>query len=180
MNNSQFARTLLDRLREAANAETCAPWTDDDLIAARDYTLALAFPTGLAGAEQDMLVDQINRHPHIGPVAPGDYVKPALRRLHHKAQQDRNRQLRKAAKEEAGQEWDPDEDEDDEWAERIEKTRKTINEMIANARKGGRAVVATHDGMDGDTFRKSFKFVTADGPIPLCEREPEDGQPPVS
>ena len=51
------------------------------------------------------------------------FLDPAIRRLHHNAEQDRRRQQRRAAKEAAGREWDPDEDSYDEWIERIEKSR---------------------------------------------------------
>ena len=170
MNSPQpsiFAGSLLDLLRETTSAETGASWTEADLIDARDYTLSHLFPTGLAGTEQDRMVAKVigGDPDEVRDMLRG-LVKPALWRLHSKAELDGNRQRRKDEKEKAGEKWDPDADEYDEWGERIEKTRKTMNDMIANARKSGKAVVATHDGMDGETFRKSFSFVTPSQPRP--------------
>ena len=118
---STFADSVLDLLRKAAAEESFASWTHADLIAARDYTLAHLFPTGLAGAKQDMMVDRITGgDPGNAREMLQDLVKPALRRLGYKAQQDSNRRQRRAAMEAAGREWNADEDVYSEW---IEKNR---------------------------------------------------------
>ena len=160
MNNpqpSKIAISLLDLLREAAPA-----FTDDDLIAARDYTLAHMFPTGLCGADQDMMVAKVTGgDPQKTRDTVHGLVKPALRRLHYKAQQDRNREHRRDAVEAHGREWDPDEDAYDEWAERIEQSRKNRDKILSSARKSGLAAVAS-ERMDGDTFHCSVSLVRSD------------------
>ena len=65
------------------------------------------------------------------------FVDPAIRRLHHSAEQDRRRQQRRAAKEAAGREWDPDEDATDEWIERIEQSRQRNAALAEEARRNG-------------------------------------------
>ena len=153
---SAFARTLLHWIRTTIN-DAGTSWTDDELVAARDYSLSYLFPTGLAGPKQDRVIAR------FASTDPDKLVKllqlrtrSAVLWLHSKAAADRNRQSRKAAKEAVGREWDPDDDAYDEVMERIEKVRHEINEMIATERRRGKAVVPIDDGMKGYTFHKSF------------------------
>ena len=166
---SRFADSWLDLLREAATEETCAPCTDDDLIAARDYAMAHQFPGCFSRRERDTVDQMVAVDKVVAQVTGGDpdkvqdmlrdLLKSALERLRDKAKQDERRRRRMGAKEAAGLEWDPDEDEYDEWIERIVQNRARINKLIADLRKSGRAVVPTRDGMFGATFRKSFRVV---------------------
>ena len=177
---SKFAKSLLDLLRKAAADETFAPWTHADLIAARDYTLARLFPTGLAGAKQDMMVDQVTGgDPDKARETLRELVKPTLRRLRYKAQEDSNRRRRRAAMEAAGREWNADEDVYSEWIERIEESRGVRAKIVAAARKRGIPAVAT-ERMDDDIFHSSVAFAGTDWADAPSDRGEEEVAPEKS
>ena len=169
---SRFAASFLDVLRKAT-VDAGMSWTEAELISARDYTLSHSFHCK-SGTEMDSVVksvtsgnqEELQKLLHF-------FVDPAIRRLSHNAEQEKRRQQRKAAKEAAGRKWNPDEDGTDEWIERIEQSRQRIAAFAKEARRKGRPV-KTREGMDGNTFRTSFKYVDAErDAVILHVREPD-------